>query len=701
MKTLLKFAAVAALGTAVLYGQNQDTSGDSMLKGAYRFRQVAILNINSTTGSPSEIATAFGVITFDGAGNYTIAGTYQDPTVSNGAPQAFPAASGATYAIGNNGLGYVVSPVAGVILGATDGIFGSVAQGVFTGSDTETGEVNDIFIAIPVSTAPTNASFKTAYSVGLLDFTGGVGAAVKNALFNLTPNGAGGLGTITLTGQAANQSAATITQTVTGATYNFGGTSGDPSNATLNIPLPSGVTLTNALFVNAKSMYVSSDGNFVLGWTPGGSDVFFGVSALTAPATNALYQGTYYLAGLDYYPGYGPDSYYGSALSAAGNGTEIVHQRLELFGDYAYDSVNDDSTQLSSNGTTATPDGTFGYQYAFGDGGKAFVAIGTDISGSFSLVVGTQAPVLTGSGVFLNPVGIFNSASYAPITASIAPGELLTLFGTGLSQTNQTAVGGQPFQNSLGGVQVLMNGEPSPIYYVTATQIATVVPYGVSSSTGIVTIQVNNNGQLSDQVAMYLTDALPGIFTQNETGTGLASVLHNADYSLVTTSHPAVVGEYIDIYLTGLGTVTPVVADGAVGPGLNGTTLSYADQFNAMTLGVNFDDYSLNPPQYLPGTVAFAGLAPGFAGLYQISVQVPTGVDAGDLVYLEVYTDAADVNQVQIPIGGAAAALAKPQAAARHGLPAQSRRLRGAAHRGSTPHPQPPVGGSGLSRPIN
>ena len=55
MKTLLQFAAIAALGTSVLYGQNVDTSGNSMLKGAYRFRQVAVLNISSTTGSPTDV----------------------------------------------------------------------------------------------------------------------------------------------------------------------------------------------------------------------------------------------------------------------------------------------------------------------------------------------------------------------------------------------------------------------------------------------------------------------------------------------------------------------------------------------------------------------------------------------------------------------------------------------------------------------
>src|SRR5579859_5866540 len=35
--------------------------------------------------------------------------------------------------------------------------------------------------------------------------------------------------------------------------------------------------------------------------------------------------------------------------------------------------------------------------------------------------------------IFLNPIGIVNSANFAPITNSIAPGEFLTLFGTNLS----------------------------------------------------------------------------------------------------------------------------------------------------------------------------------------------------------------------------------------------------------------------------
>lgn len=692
MKNLLQIATVVALGTVVLNGQTTvDSSGSSMLKGAYRFRQVAVLNVNTTTGAPTEICAAFGVITFDGVSSFTLQGGFIDNTISGGAAQNFPANLTGSYAIGSNGTGLLTSPM-NVILSniyqttTQNYIYGAVAQGVFTGSDTEDGDVDDIFIAIPVSTPPTNSTFTKAYTAGVLDFTGASSAAMKNALFNLTPNGSGGLGTLTITGQAANQSAATITQTVTGATYNFA----TDGNASMTIPLPAGTTAVNALFSGSKSMYVSSDGNFVLGWTNSGFDIFFGVSTLTSSASNATFRGTYFTSALEDTPtGNGVDNYYGSILSAAGNGSEIVHQRLEYFGYYAYDSVSDDATNLGSTGTTTMPD-YFGYQYAFGDGGKAFVAIGT--GGTFSLVAGTQAPVFTGSGTFLNPTGIYNSASYAPITASIAPGEMLTLFGTGMAPagTSASAPAG-PVPTLLGGVQVLFNNIPAPVFYVSPTQISAIVPYALSPSSTqfVATIQVNNNGILSNPVTMYLTDALPGVFTQNQSGIGLAAVLHNSTSALVTESNPAQTGEYLQVYLTGLGTVTPTVANGALGP-VN--PLSYADVFNANNLV--FDFYDPNSGAFQPATVTFAGLAPNYAGLYQINVQVPTGVGPGD-VYLYIQTDFASTSQVTVPVSTTSGAAVKARSVSRVGH--QQPKPEGL--RRDVTAPRMPVRSSGLSSP--
>ncbi len=174
-------------------------------------------------------------------------------TISSGAPQ--PLNTSGTYAIGSNGTGYLTNELYPGDPFAY--INGAVAQGVFTGSSTESqgdmNTLNDIFIAIPAGAPPTNASFTSAYQTGLLDFTGAGSAAIKNALFELTPNGQGGFGAINLNGQASNQSADSVTQSITGATYNFNG----DGSATLTIPLPTGVTSTNALFTGSRELYTS------------------------------------------------------------------------------------------------------------------------------------------------------------------------------------------------------------------------------------------------------------------------------------------------------------------------------------------------------------------------------------------------------------------------------------------------------------
>jgi adhesin/invasin len=99
-------------------------------------------------------------------------------------------------------------------------------------------------------------------------------------------------------------------------------------------------------------------------------------------------------------------------------------------------------------------------------------------------------------------------------------------------------------------------------------------------------------------------------------------VLH-ADYSLVTQSNPAKAGETLQLYLTGLGSVTPSVADGAAA---STTTLSMVDEQVAVYVGG------------LTSKIAFAGLAPGFAGLYQINFVVPGGITTGISNYLIIVT---------------------------------------------------------------
>jgi uncharacterized protein (TIGR03437 family) len=651
-KSLVRITALAAFGLALANAQTQDISGNGMLKGSFRFRHVAVLNIDSNN-NPSEIAATYGSITFDGAGKYTVAGTSVDNTVSNGAPQALNTTG--TYAIGSNGIGYIANP-----LFPTDGndyIYGAVAQGVFIGSSTEAEQellpLNDIFIAIPTGTAPTNGSFNSAYQTGLLDFAGANTAAIKNALFKLSANGSGAFGAISLTGQASNQtSTPNLTQSVSGATYNFA----SDGTATLTIPLPSGVTSTNALFTGTKTMFVSADGNFILGWTAAGYDIFFGVKALSITGSNSITKGLYFISGLEDIPvssNSGVDSFYGS-ISNSGNsaGDGIEHARLNYPAFSAYDFGTDNQISLNSDGTTTSPDFN-GYNYIFGDGGLAFVGIGT--GGDYALIAGVHAPTFSGSGVYINPIGVVNAASFQPITASLSPGELITIFGTGLASVTMTTQGGQKFPTQLGGVSVTIDSTPCAIYYVSPTQLAVVVPYELSSNgTPYANIQVSNNGTLSNVVQLYWQDASPGIFSTTSNGLGLAAAVHAVTGQLVTTSNPAQPGEYVSLYLTGLGTVTPSVSDGALGPT---NPLSTADENTNGNLFVYFNDYGPNGTLGNVGTIQFAGLAPGLAGLYQINVLVPkTGLTSGDPVEIEIQTDFADINQIYIPYGSASGA---------------------------------------------
>src|SRR5580658_5847224 len=358
IRSLLSAAVLSMLSLAAAAGQTQDTSGNGMLKGSYRFRHLAVQIVDANF-NPTDITAVYGTITFDGAGNYSITGTSVDNSVSGGAPQ--PLNISGTYAIGSNGTGYLTNE-----LYPTDQfayINGAVAQGVFTGSSTESqgdgNTLNDIFIAIPVGKAPTNASFTSPYQTGVIDFTGADSSAIMNALFELTPNGAGGFGTISLNGQASNQNAATVQQSVTGATYNFN----TDGSATLTIPLPSGVSATNALFTGSKTIFQSADGNFILGWTATGFDIFFGIKALTITGANSISAGLYFTAAVEDLPGFsGTDSYYGGTSNTgdtAGDG--VVHERVNVPSGLSYDFGTDNQIDLNPDGTTNID--FDGYQY--------------------------------------------------------------------------------------------------------------------------------------------------------------------------------------------------------------------------------------------------------------------------------------------------------------------------------------------------
>src|ERR1039457_6557947 len=158
---------------------------------------------------------------------------------------------------------------------------------------------------------------------------------------------------------------------------------------------------------------------------------------------------------------------------------------------------------------------------------------------------------------------ITNVASYA--NGPISPGEMVVLFGSGMGPSG--VVGFQLDQqgriaNSLSQVQVLFDGNPAPLIYVSAKQISAMVPYGVvgKSSTQI---QVVYQGNTSDSFQKSIAPSAPGLFTADSSGQGQAAMT-NSDGSYNTSSSPAAPGSYVTFYLTGEGQTTPPGSDGNV-----------------------------------------------------------------------------------------------------------------------------------------
>ncbi len=186
------------------------------------------------------------------------------------------------------------------------------------------------------------------------------------------------------------------------------------------------------------------------------------------------------------------------------------------------------------------------------------------------------------------PGGVVDAASFAK-NGPLAPGSIATIFGTDLTGATATA-SSLPLPSQLSGARVKVNGTPAPLFYVSPGQINFLIP--PQTSLGTARISVENLGRASRETTADVVAAAPGVFTLSQDARGPAAALHASDQSPVNNTHPARAGEVVQIYASGLGSGNPVSA----------------------TIGAR------------PAEVQFAGLAPGFPGLYQINILVPAGM---------------------------------------------------------------------------
>ncbi len=192
---------------------------------------------------------------------------------------------------------------------------------------------------------------------------------------------------------------------------------------------------------------------------------------------------------------------------------------------------------------------------------------------------------------------------------TLAPNMIASIYGTNLSwNTHAVAVGdlnGGTLPMSLEGVTVYVNGLRSNLFYVSPSQINFLIPYEITAPTG--TVVVIRDALAGPSVVVQLAIASPGFFQWS----GNFAVAEHADGSLITSSHPAQAGEIVVLYAAGLGRTSPDVPSGHIV--YTATSLLYKSELQIL----------LNGSPCPASSIYYAGLAPGFAGLYQINLRLP------------------------------------------------------------------------------
>lgn len=223
-----------------------------------------------------------------------------------------------------------------------------------------------------------------------------------------------------------------------------------------------------------------------------------------------------------------------------------------------------------------------------------------------------------------------NAASF--VNAACSPGAVATLLGTGFVATGAKSAEVSPLPTTIDGLHVQGNGSDLPVFYVSEDQVNFQCPQGAPGSS--VSLKIQSGTGASAPLATTMQLVAPGIFTTSGSGKGQGAVLvaGTANVAMTKTkgvlSQPAPRGGYISIYATGLGATNVDVPAGAPAP-----TDPLAEVVAPVTVVLGGE----------PAEVTFAGLVPGYTGLYVVNAKVPATAAIGPAITLEI--------DVQLPDG--------------------------------------------------
>ena len=303
------------------------------------------------------------------------------------------------------------------------------------------------------------------------------------------------------------------------------------------------------------------------------------------------------------------------SLNAAGSAVRYASFFGGSFDDDIAGIALDSSGNIFATGSTVSmnfPLTTGAYQQAFAGSNTIGRLKGDAFVVKFSGLTQNNAPSIG---------GIASAASYS--TAVFAPGEVVAIFGQNLGPTGTTLTAQiDPLtgrlSTSLSGAQVLFDGLAAPLVYVNPQQSSAIIPFEVAGKAATQVTAVYNGAQ-SAPFQLKLGATAPGLFTNNQQGSGQAAV-YNEDGSRNGADNPASAGSVIVLYGTGAGQFVP--------PGITGQIVATSPPFPSIAGNLSVTVGGIMVPS---SSILYSGPVPGLVeALFQINLILPDGVASGD-----------------------------------------------------------------------
>jgi len=277
------------------------------------------------------------------------------------------------------------------------------------------------------------------------------------------------------------------------------------------------------------------------------------------------------------------------------------------------------------------------------------VTIASNAANNSQVSLPVELTVETAGAPLISQGGIINVAAYD--AASVSPGDIVALFGDSFAPagTSLTA-GAPPLTTSLGGVQVLVNGVPAPLFYVGTGQINFEMPYEAPAGQ-VASIQVVNNSVTGNLRSIGVVAGAPRIILLAPAviAGGYGAIINYTDNSITLPSsnpvpgysvHAAKAGDTLTLYCIGMGQTTPAAVTGGAS---NLNPLQTVPEA-IVTFGGAFSGAPAS------ATAFYTGLTPGYSGLYQVNVTVPAGTPTGNDVPVSLSVNGVGSNVAYIAI---------------------------------------------------